>query len=143
MNSALFLLSQPHDRNTLDELCRLLSQRDYPSAEKKLIEFLESLLEREYNISDDIEAAMADLDIIYTRFDQYYANWGKNHGISPARELEELADSSHENILLAHCSDPESMDDLVYEVRKFLAGQNIELSGDEAYIHLEAYKRNM
>lgn len=108
-----------------------------------VMDLLNETLIREYNTTDDVEQALSDIRTVYLRFNQYYLRWAEEKGLDLTQEKKKLAAAIHQNYLFAHCSDPESMDDLVYAVADSLMNIEDETQMDEAVYQLSCYTRSI
>lgn len=140
MNSVFYKITSPTERDTIDTICDLLSQRKFTEAEHTLLNHLEQMMSREYNTEDDVTNALSNIQTYYIRFNEYYLNWTKENGKDKSTEETELKNTLHDNLLFAHMSDPESMDDLVYAVASYISHTEDEEEMSEAFDQLRLYK---
>lgn len=140
MNSVFYKITSPTERDTIDTICGLLSQRKFTEAEHTLLNHLEQMMSREYNTEDDVTNALSNIQTYYIRFNEYYMNWAKENGKDESSEENELKNSLHDNLLFAHMSDPESMDDLVYAVASYVSQTEDDEEMTEAFDQLRLYK---
>jgi hypothetical protein len=140
MNSVFYKITSPTERDTIDTICHLLSQREFARAEEALLNHLNEMMSREYNIEDDAMSALSNIQTYYFRFNEYYLNWLQENGMDKEKEIKELSSPNHDNLLLAHMSDPESMDDLVYAVASYVSHTEDEKEMSEAFDQLRLYK---
>lgn len=141
MNSIFYKIHPPTERGTIDTICDLLAQRNFNEAEHQLLNHLNELMSREYNTDDDTQAALSTIQTYYIRFNEYYSNWAQNNGRDKQKEINELTNDIHENVLFANMSDPESMDDMVYAIASFISNMEDEDEMEEAYNHLSCYSK--
>lgn len=135
MNAILYKLSQPSDQDIITSIAAALHNQQFAVAEKTLLNLVEDIIGREYNTHEDCVEAQKVLKTIYYSFNEMFQKMYGN-------DITALRSDLHENILIAHCSDPESMDDLLYEASDYVAHVENETQHSEATRHLECYRQN-
>ncbi|MFW5703864.1 MAG: hypothetical protein ACOCXQ_03430 [Patescibacteria group bacterium] len=143
MNALVYNVIKHTTNNTLNELCYRLAERDFRMAEESVMQLMQKLVTYTYQSSNEIERANTLIETLYLDFNEYYMQWCKKNGISDVEEIFELYSKEHHNILIAHCSDLESMDDLIYETRKYLSNLRDEDQKREALYHISCYNRQL
>lgn len=141
MNAIVYKITPPVDKETVETICFNLHERNFERAEALLLDLIEEMMTREYNTSDDRKDALACAKILYYTFNAYYDSWAQKKGLNIDQEKKALHSPVHDNILFAHCTDPESMDDLMYEVCQYLTEIENDSQMEEAQYHLDCYKR--
>lgn len=127
----------------LEKMYTYVLNRNFDTAEKQLVEYLENIMLQEYNTDDDARNTLQEVKNIYFSFSEYYLDWVKKQGKSVEKEIEELQNDMHDNYLFAHVSDPESMDDLVFSIYEYLKHSEDDWQHDEASHNLEFYNRSL
>ncbi len=140
MNAVFYTISTPAERGIIDSICLLLAQRNFEKAEEVLIDFMSDVLSEEYNTQDDAEKHLSTIKTIYLKFNEYYLNWIQEQGKLKEEELKALKNDAHDNLLFAHMSDPESMDDAVYALAEYLTNFESDDQLEEASYQLSCYK---
>lgn len=116
----------------LENIATAMHLKDFTKAENILFALLEELTSREYNTQEEISDALKTANTLYTTFNIFYQ--------SLYSDIKTLESAAHENVLIAHTSDPESMDDLMYEVVTYLKDFENDDQHDEAVYHLDCYR---
>jgi hypothetical protein len=109
----------------------------FHDAERVVLSMVEDALAKEYNTEDDTAPVLAELKGLYEGFNDRFDDWADLHGF--VTESSDLR--NHHNLLMAHCSDPASMDDLLYETLGFLTDPEDDQQLEEARYHLSCYPR--
>ncbi|MCL4374907.1 DUF4588 domain-containing protein [Patescibacteria group bacterium] len=128
-------------RSQLLPIFTLLEKRQFKLAEKNLIKILRNLIESNQDAKKRSNW-LGLTQILYSDFNRSYLSWAKNRGRNIRREISTLHSDSHDNFLLAHCTDSASVDDLFYAMmqsasQRRLTRQNREISKQlELYSHL-------
>ncbi len=143
--SALSDLTQ-NRRDVVLRIFGLVKQRDFCQAERVVVELVEGVFAHEFK-QKEIRKNLHMISLLYTDFNDNYLDWVVEQGGSVATEQHDLADEEeHDNYLLAHCKDPASMDDMLFEVEKYLLDSmdpDIQYAEneDEAKYHISCYQR--
>lgn len=143
MNALVYNVTHHTTCPTINKMCQLVAERSFREAEESLVSCIGSLIEQKYHSHNQIRRMLTLLEILYTEFNSYYLQWAKKHGKNEISEIEELSNKMHPNFLLANCVDPESMDDLLYEVRNYLMNLSDDAQYKEARYHLECYQKQL
>lgn len=141
MNAIFYKINPPVWKSSLDEICSLLYKRNIEHLESRVLDLMEDFMTREYNTLDDSNDALHEIKTLYFSFNEYYEEWLKDQNIDAQKEIKDAMRPFHANILMAHCVDPESMDDLMYEVYEHVNNLDNESQTDEAQYHLDCYKK--
>ena len=132
MNAILYKISHPTDLHVLESIVLALHQRNFEEAESKLLSLAEDITNREYNVYEELQSALTTITILHATLNMFY----RQH----FSDIEDIKSPVHRNVLIAHCSDPESMDDLLYEVSAYLKEFENDGQPTEALYHLNCYK---
>jgi hypothetical protein len=103
----------------LDSLCQYIYQRNFHHMEKALIELLNIVFIHAQYIPETKDQDIAIIDLIYAEFNAYYYTWLEKFHLKITEEFNELRCQDHFNILIAHCSQVEYMDDLLFELSNY------------------------
>lgn len=137
MNAIIYKTSRVGQTYTITDLFELIQQRQFEKVEASLISLVEDVVSKEYDTSADRQAAVDTLQSLYNNFNDMYFQWFSQMNPNIDDEFYSLVSRNHDNILIAHCTDAESMDDLLYETIEFLMDE----TNNEAHYHLACYKR--
>lgn len=132
MNAILYKISHPTDLHVLESIVLDLHHHNFAEAEMKLLGLVEDIATREYNVYEEMQSALTTITILHATFNMFY----RQH----FSDIESIKSPAHRNVLIAHCSDPESMDDLLYEVSAYLKEFETDAQPTEALYHLHCYK---
>jgi adenosine deaminase len=134
MNAIVYKLQEDPDRQILESIAKSLHNSQFDLAETQLLEYIEDITTREFNTFDEVHPVLKTVNTLYSTFNIFYR--------SQYGDPSDLKKEGHGNILIARCSDPESMDDLLYEVKSYLDNfeTDSDFADDEAAYHLECYK---
>src|SRR5438105_876423 len=102
-------LSQDYEQK-LDNLCMSVYRKDFLQAEELTLELVRSIL----NHNDTQEEDILITNTIYASFNDYYKLWLKRQDKDLNSMIKETYSDKHDNYLIAHCSDPAAIDDLLY-----------------------------
>lgn len=141
MNAIIYNITHHTSSATINSVCAAIAERKYTEAEHRLVDIIERMVTRTYSNPNQISRMITLLEILYSEFNTYYLLWAQHNGKDEMKEIEQLISKSHGNFLLAHCTDSESMDDLLYETNQYLTNLKNEHQKKEATYHLECYKR--
>ena len=132
MNAIIYTILKTNDLDHLEKIAEAVHLKDFNRVETILITLLEELTSREYNTQEEIANALKTANMLYSTFNIFYQ--------SLYSDITAHKSNLHENILIAHTSDPESMDDLMYEVVMYLKDFENDDQHDEAVYHLSCYR---
>jgi hypothetical protein len=132
MNAIIYTILKTNDLEHLEKIATAIHLKDFTKAETILITLLEELTAREYNTQEELADALKTANTLYSTFNIFYQ--------SLFSDISSLESDLHENVLIAHMSDPESMDDLMYEVVTYLKDFENDDQHDEAVYHLDCYR---
>ncbi len=143
MNALVYNVTHHTTCPTINKMCQLVTDRQFQEAEQSLVTCINGLVNQGYHSRNQIQRMLTLLEILYTEFNSYYLQWAKKHGKNEISEIEELSNKMHPNFLIANCTDPESMDDLLYEVRNYLMNLSNKEQEKEARHHLTCYQKQL
>ncbi len=92
----------------------LLEKRQFKLAEKTLLKLLKNLVKATDNPTEHSDL-LGLTQTLYSNFNRNYLIWMKKRGKDVRKEITTLHSDSHDNLLLAHCTDSAYVDDLFYE----------------------------
>lgn len=141
MNAIVYNITHHTNSRTINSICKAILKRDFKNAEQQLLTIVERVVHREYTMSNQLARMIAMLEVLYNEFNTYYLQWAAKQGRNEIEEIEALISHSHANFLLAHCTDSESMDDLLYETNQYLTNLKDDQQKNEASYHLECYRK--
>lgn len=122
----------------LNRYFHLFHQRKYSELEKEVLTYIGSSVIKGKTTSFKLILLVA----IYSEFNSLYMDWAKRNNISEEKEIQTQYSNEHENLFIAHCSDPASMDDLLWEVNNYLE-DHTERSKHEVEYQLACYRKSL
>lgn len=137
MNAIIYKMSHEEQTYTIMDLFTLIQKRQFKKTESILLSMIEDMVTRDYNSDSDRQELVETMKNIYHNFNAMYIEWLSGTQNTSTDEFYNLVSHNHDNILVAHCTDAESMDDLLYETIEFLSDSR----NNEAQYHLACYKR--
>lgn len=123
-------------------LCELLYKKAYHQAERRLLQIIESIFTYSSQVGNHHRDEVATVIMIYTQFNILYNDWLRKKKIASSTELASLDNGEHTNYLLAHCSDPASMDDLLWELSDYLENPTARNKEEVSY-QLLCYRKSL
>lgn len=127
--------------NVITSIFKALYNRDMHSAESQLFSVVESIITQSKKEEFDIVESLNVLMILYSEFNTYYLSWLNTNKYDVVKERMELSSSEHNSYLISHCSDPASMDDLLFEAHTYLTDMQDPYQVQEVQSHLEHYRK--
>lgn len=141
MNALVYATTHDTSHTVLNSICELIAARNFRKAEERVIEILVQMLDISYTNQQDISEAIELINGLYEEFNSYYLQWSRSQGSDEVEEIEHLCSTAHSNFFIAHCTDTESMDDMLYEVRSYFSDLQNESKKEEALYHVTCYRR--
>ena len=118
-----------------------LHKRKFVLMEKKLLTLIAKILNEKTSDECDQSDNIVVLILIYSNFNGFFSDWLKHSNKGSERELISLQNNEHHNLLISHCSDPASMDDLLWEISNYL--EDPKIGKEEAEHQLACYKDSL
>lgn len=141
MNALVYATTHDTSHTVLNGICELIAAREFKKAEEQVLELLVQMLEVSYTTPHSISEAIELITRLYEEFNSYYLQWSRTQGKDEVTEVEKLCSIAHSNFFIARCTDVESMDDMLYEVRNYLSDLQNESKKEEALYHVTCYRR--
>jgi hypothetical protein len=141
MNALVYATTHDTSHAVLNSICELIAERKFKKAEEQVLEILARILEVSYTSPQSISEAIELINGLYEEFNSYYLQWSRTREKDEVAEVEELYSRDHSNFFIAHCTDVECMDDMLYEVRSYLFDLQNESQKEEALYHVNCYRR--
>ena len=107
-------------RMFIEEICSHIHARDFQKAENELLTYVTNSFHFKTTGEKALEETKDALHIVYERFNRYYIESLEEKGHNVREEVMSLDSQEHPNFLLAHCTDPSGMDDMLWELRTYL-----------------------
>jgi hypothetical protein len=137
-NFMLIDRASKHTKRVLNEIFLHFHERKYNQIEKELIAEIEATVIKGKTTSSKVIEMIA----IYSDFNNLYMEWVKEKNINEQKERCAINSGEHHNLLIAHCSDPSSMDDLMWEVINYLENSTPSNKHEVEY-QLACYKNSL
>ena len=107
-------------RSFIENICTHIHTRNFQKSEQELLAYITNAFHLKTTGESALEETKEVLHILYERFNRYYIEWLEEHGHTVRDEVLALDSQEHPNFLLAHCTDPSGMDDMLWELRTYL-----------------------
>lgn len=130
-------------KDMLDAICNYLYQGLYGEAETLLLELVKKI----YYVYESPQAHTGDevfvSEVIYVEFNKYYEYWLAQHGHTGSNNTSSLHTEEHDNVLIDKCTDPGSIDDLMWDLNNLLTANPDNYVTDDITYHLDCYNRTL
>lgn len=129
-----------HYRKQIFQIYECLYSQKFKEMEQLLLTLIENIIHdaKEGDVSEQIVVVI----FIYSNFNTFFSNWLSKKHRSKMKVIGQLNNNEHHNVLIAHCSDAASMDDLLWEVSNYLEKVN-ESGRREVEYQLDCYKKSL
>jgi hypothetical protein len=128
---------EPQSLNkNIESIYQNLVDQNFKSAEKQILELVQSIFTA--NTSDYLLLS-STVDKIYVEFEQEYAQWLSTKGYkTPADHT-----NDYTNCLIAHMTDPDAMDDLLFELSEYADHLPEPDNKEELEYQYMCYRKNL
>jgi hypothetical protein len=142
-SNILFSTIQADYKTSLDRICQQLYTRSFYEAENVLLSLVKQVYDVYESPEGHTEQEILVSQVLYVEFNDYFEKWLQEKGKTQSDLVDELSKDEHENILLANCTDPASMDDLMWDLNNVLTSNPHNYVMDDIDYHIVCYKRAM
>jgi hypothetical protein len=123
----------------LNKIYHHLYQRDFKKAEKSILAIIDYFLSLRL-VNHEKKQLLSFVLILYHNFNSNYLQWVKKQKGDIQKEIGQLCSINHDNLLLAQCRDPASLDDLLYELEKYLNDETEKGHKKSVTYYLNCYR---
>jgi hypothetical protein len=116
--------------------------RNYKRAESTVLNHIENLLKQhERRLLHTKEEELLLFESLFFRFNNDYLYWIRQQNKDEEKERLKQESEEHHNYLIAHCFDPASMDDLLWEVHAYIQNPSNKTQKKEIQYQLACYNK--
>lgn len=123
----------------LDDICQFLSAKQYRKAEFQLISLIKEIISHLSLKDGEINQLKKVHYLLYYSFNTYYLDWERRNN---KNNKNRNGVRNYCNYLLSKCSLTPEIDDLLYELGKYLNTHTTKEQKKEVIYHLKCYKNS-
>lgn len=140
--TSVFADMDPVYKTMLDTICERVYSEAYLEAENMLLSVIKKIYDAYESPAGHTNQDILVSQVIYVEFNDYFEHWMEENGHMGNKDIEAYKSEEHDNVLLANCTDPASMDDLFWDLTNLLTSNNRNYVMDDIDYHIACYRRD-